>query len=52
MKYFGDINIGQTYVILIDDKTDLGDVKIYQNNRHAEITLKIKNDCGDIKVEK
>lgn len=48
---FGDIKIGQTNEIFIDAKTDLGDVKVNQNNRYAEITLKIKNDCGDIKVE-
>lgn len=48
---FGDIKIGQTNEIYIEAKTDLGDVKVNKNERHAEITLKIENDCGDIKVE-
>lgn len=48
---FGDVKIGETNDIYIDAKTDLGDVKVNQNNRHSEITLKIENDCGDIKVE-
>ncbi len=47
---FGDIKIGQTNEIYIDAKTSLGDLKIANNNRHSEITLKIENDCGDIKV--
>lgn len=48
---FGDIKIGQVNEVFVDAKTDLGDVKVNQNNRHAEVTLKIKNECGDIKVE-
>ncbi len=47
----GDIKIGETNEIFVDAKTSLGDVKVNQNNRHSEVTLKIKNDCGDIKVE-
>lgn len=47
----GDVKIGSTNEIYIDAKTDLGDLKINNNNRHSEITLKIKNSCGDIKVE-
>lgn len=47
---FGDIKIGQTNEIYIDAKMSLGDLKIANNNRHSEITLKIENDCGDIKV--
>ncbi len=47
----GDIKIGQTNEIYIEAKTDLGDVKINRNNRYAEVILKIKNSCGDIKIE-
>lgn len=48
---FGDIKIGTTNEIYIDAKTDLGDVKVNHNERQAEVTLKVENDCGDIKVE-
>lgn len=48
---FGDIKIDQTNEIYIEAKTDLGNVKVNQNNRHSEIVLKIENNCGDIKVE-
>lgn len=48
---FGDIKIGTTNEIYIEAKTDLGDVKVNQNHRQAEVTLKLQNDCGDIKVE-
>lgn len=47
---FGDIKISETNDIYVDAKTDLGENKVNTNNRHSEITLKIKNDCGDIKV--
>ena len=47
---FGNIKIGNTNEIFIDAKTDLGKVKINNNDRRSDITLKIKNDCGDIKV--
>ncbi len=46
----GDIKIGSTNEIYIDAKTDLGDIKINKNNHKKEITLKIENNCGDIKV--
>lgn len=46
----GDVKIGITNEIYIDAKTDLGDVKINKNYRMSEVTLKIENDCGDIKV--
>lgn len=46
----GDIKISETNDIYVDAKTDLGDTKVNTNNRHSEITLKIQNDCGDIKV--
>lgn len=47
----GDIKIGSTNEIYIDASIDLGDIKINQNYPKSEITLKIKNNCGDIKVE-
>lgn len=47
----GDVKIESTNAIYIDAKTDLGDVKINNNERKSEISLKIKNNCGDIKVE-
>jgi len=46
----GSIKIEQTNDIFIDSKTDLGEAKIENNNRHSEITLTISNSCGDIKV--
>ena len=46
----GNIKIEQTNDIFIDSKTDLGEAKIENNNRHSEITLTISNSCGDIKV--
>lgn len=48
---FGDIKIGTTNEVYIEAKTDLGDVKVNKNYRQAEVTLKLVNDCGDIKVE-
>lgn len=47
----GDVKIGDTNDIYIDAKTDLGDVKIRTNERKSDIILKIKNNCGDIKVD-
>ena len=46
----GDIKVEKTSDIYIDAKVDLGDIKINENNRHSNITLKVKNNCGDIKV--
>lgn len=46
----GNIKINKTNEIYIDGETDLGDVKVNKNYRHSDITLKISNDCGDIKV--
>ncbi len=46
----GDIKIEKTNDIFIDGNTDLGDEKIENSNRHSEITLTLKNSCGDIKV--
>ena len=46
----GDITIGDTNEIYIDARTSLGDVKINNNFHQSEITLKIKNSAGNIKV--
>jgi len=48
---FGDIEIDNTNDIYIDAKTDLGEVDVKRNNRMSNITLKIKNSCGDIEVD-
>lgn len=47
---FGDIKIGSTNEIYIDAKTSLGDTKIRNNYNKSDVTLKIDNSCGDIKV--
>lgn len=47
---YGDIKIGRTNELFIDAKTDLGQVKIKNNYNKADVTLNIKNDCGDIEV--
>ena len=46
----GSIKVGSTNEIYIEAKTDLGDVQINHNYINADITLEIKNNCGDIKV--
>lgn len=48
---FGDIEIGNTNNIYIDAKTDLGNVDIKNNYPKSEVTLTIKNNCGDIEVD-
>lgn len=48
---FGDIEIGNTNDIYIDAKTDLGEVDVKHNSRMSNVTLKIKNNCGDIEVD-
>ena len=47
---YGDIEIGKTNELFIYAATDLGKVKINNNYNKSDITLKIENDCGDIKV--
>lgn len=47
---YGNITIKEINDIYIDAKTDLGKVKINNNNHKSDIVLKIENDCGDIKV--
>lgn len=49
---YGDIEIKQINDIYVDAKSSLGDVKVNNNNRYSDITLLIKNSCGDIKVGK
>ena len=46
----GDIRIENTNDIYVDAETDVGSAKVNNNNRNAEITLKIENNVGDIKV--
>lgn len=46
----GDIRIENTNDIYIDAKTDVGSAKVNSNNNKSEITLKIDNNVGDIKV--
>lgn len=46
----GDVKLGNTNDVFIDAKTGLGNVHINNNNRMSDVILKIKNDCGDIKV--
>lgn len=46
----GDVKINNTNQIYIDATTSLGEVKVNNNYRKSDITLKIKNDCGDINV--
>ena len=48
---YGDITIGKTNEIYVDTKTDLGDVDINNNYNKSDITLKIENDCGNIKIK-
>lgn len=47
----GNIEIGKTNEIYIDADTELGNVKIGNNYPKSEVTLKIKNNCGDIEVD-
>lgn len=47
----GDIKIKISSDIYIDADTDLGKVKLNNQNKDANITLTIKNDCGDIIVD-
>lgn len=47
----GNIEMGNTNEIFIDAKTDLGNVDIKNNYHKSEITLTIKNNCGDIEID-
>ena len=46
----GDVRIENANEIYVDADTDVGSAKVNNNNRNAEITLKIENNVGDIKV--
>lgn len=46
----GNIEIGSTNEIYIEADVDLGKTKINNNYRESSIVLKLKNNCGDIKV--
>lgn len=47
----GSIKIGNTNEIYFDAKTDLGDIDINNNFPKSDITLRLENDCGDIKIK-
>lgn len=47
---YGDIEIGFTNEIYIDANTSLGDKEIRNNYPKSNVTLTIKNSCGDIEV--
>lgn len=47
---YGDVNIKNISGVYIKAKTDLGDLKIKNNNKKSDIILKIENECGDIKI--
>lgn len=48
----GSIKIRKINDIYIDASADLGNVTVEKNNNQSEVTLRIHNDCGEIKVEK
>ena len=48
---FGNIKIEKTNDLNIEAKTDVGKVNIENNNRKADVTLKITSDCGNINVK-
>lgn len=48
----GNIDIKETNDIYIDADVDLGKTNIEQNNRNAEITLKLDCDCGNVTIGK
>ena len=47
---YGDITISNIKNVYIYSKTDYGDNDINNNDRKSDVVLKIKNNCGDIKV--
>lgn len=46
----GTIKIGNTSEIYIDAKTDLGNIKVNNNFNKSDITLTLRNNCGDINI--
>lgn len=46
----GDIDIYKTSGVYVEAKTNTGDIKVNNNDRYAEYTLKIQNKTGDIKI--
>ncbi len=46
----GNIDINNTNDIYIEADVDLGKTNINNNNRNAEVTLKINCDCGNVTV--
>src|SRR5574344_1931252 len=47
----GDIRINSTGKIYFDAKTDLGDIDIENNYPKSDVTIKLENDCDDIKIK-
>lgn len=47
----GKIKINKTNEIFIEASTDLGKTSIKENHRESEITLNIKSNVGDIKID-
>ncbi len=47
---YGDIKIKETNDIYVDAKVSFGDTKINNTNRYSDVVLKIKADCGDVKI--
>ncbi len=46
----GNVEINDTNDVYIDADVDLGKTQINQNNRNAQVTLKINCDCGNVTV--
>ena len=46
----GNIDLGKTNDIKIDAHTSLGEIRVKNNNSHADVLLEIDNSCGDITV--
>lgn len=49
---YGDIHIKGINEIYVDAKTDYGEIDIEKNYRKSNITLSIKNNSGDITINK
>ncbi|MBE6160820.1 MAG: DUF4097 domain-containing protein [Firmicutes bacterium] len=46
----GEITVNNIDDINIDAKTDVGEKNIKNNNKNSDITLKVRNDVGDINI--
>ena len=47
---YGSVKIDKAENVFIDAECKLGEVSIRENDRKADVTLKITNNCGDITV--